>query len=68
MKKKYIEKLINIEVILYLFFGVIATILNIVLFYLFVIEWKMSISLGNTRYYYMCPFSIFYQSNLGIQK
>ena len=42
-----IKKLINKETSLYLFFGVLATVLNIVLFYLFVTRWKMSTGLGN---------------------
>ena len=32
---------------LYLLFGIMVTILNIVLFYLFVTQWEMSTSLGN---------------------
>ena len=42
-----IKKLTNKETILYLLFGVLATVLNIVLFYLFVNVWKMSTGLGN---------------------
>ena len=42
-----IKKLANKETFLYLVFGVLATVLNIVLFYLFVTRWKMSTGLGN---------------------
>ena len=42
-----IKKLANKETVLYLIFGVLATVLNIVLFYLFINIWKMSIGLGN---------------------
>ena len=42
-----IKKLVNKETFLYLVFGVLATVLNIVLFYLFVTRWKMSTGLGN---------------------
>ena len=42
-----IKKLANKETVLYLIFGVLATVLNIVLFYLFVNVWKMSTGLGN---------------------
>ena len=42
-----IKKLANNETVLYLIFGVLATVLNIVLFYLFINIWKMSIGLGN---------------------
>jgi cell wall teichoic acid glycosylation protein gtcA len=68
MKKKYIEKLINIEVILYLFFGVIATILNIVLFYLFVIEWKMSTSLGNILDTIICVLFQYFTNRIWVFK
>ena len=68
MKKKYIEKLINIEVILYLFFGVIATILNIVLFYLFVIEWNMSTSLGNILDTIICVLFQYFTNRIWVFK
>ena len=42
-----IKKLANNETVLYLIFGVLATVLNIVLFYLFINIWKMSTGLGN---------------------
>lgn len=42
-----IKKLANKETFLYLFFGVLATILNILLFYLFVNIWKLPTGLGN---------------------
>ncbi len=42
-----IKKLSNKETVLYLIFGVLATVLNIVLFYLFVNIWKMSTGIGN---------------------
>ena len=42
-----IKKLANKETVLYLVFGVLATFLNIVLFYLFINVWKMSTGLGN---------------------
>lgn len=42
-----IKKLANKETVLYLIFGVLATVLNIVLFYLFINIWKMSTGLGN---------------------
>lgn len=42
-----IKKLANKETVLYLIFGVLATVLNIVLFYLFINVWKMSTGLGN---------------------
>ena len=68
MKKKYIKKLINIEVILYLFFGVLATILNIVLFYLFVIEWKMSTSLGNILDTIICVLFQYFTNRIWVFK
>ena len=68
MKKIYIEKLINIEVILYLFFGVIATILNIVLFYLFVIEWKMLTSLGNILDTIICVLFQYFTNRIRVFK
>ena len=42
-----IKKLANKETFLYLFFGVLATILNILLFYLFVNMWKLPTGTGN---------------------
>ena len=42
-----IKKLVNKETFLYLFFGVLATILNILLFYLFVNIWKLPTGAGN---------------------
>ena len=42
-----IKKLANNETVLYLIFGALATVLNIVLFYLFINVWKMSTGLGN---------------------
>lgn len=42
-----IKKLSNKETVLYLIFGVLATVLNIVLFYLFVNIWKISTGIGN---------------------
>ena len=42
-----IKKLANKETGLYLIFGVLATVLNIVLFYLFINVWKISTGLGN---------------------
>ena len=42
-----IKKLANKETVLYLIFGVLATVLNIVLFYLFINVWKISTGLGN---------------------
>lgn len=42
-----IKKLANKETVLYLIFGVLATVLNIFLFYLFINIWKMSTGLGN---------------------
>ena len=42
-----IKKSVNKETILYLVFGILATVLNIVLFYLFINIWKMSTGLGN---------------------
>ena len=47
MLKKIIKKLLNKETFLYLIFGSVATILNIILFYLFINIWKMSTGLGN---------------------
>lgn len=47
MLKKIIKKLLNKETFLYLIFGSVATVLNIVLFYLFINIWKMSTGLGN---------------------
>ena len=49
MKKSTINKLklINTEVILYIIFGILTTIINIFLFYIFVIKMKMSTGLGN---------------------
>ena len=41
------NKLINKEYFLYIIFGILATILNIVLFYIFVTKMKISTSLGN---------------------
>lgn len=42
-----IKKLANKETALYLVFGILSTVLNIVLFYLFINIWKMSTGLGN---------------------
>ena len=42
-----LKKMINKETILYLIFGITVTVLNIILFYLFVNVWKMSTGLGN---------------------
>ena len=42
-----IKKLANKETFLYLVFGVLATVLNIVLFYLFVNIWKLPTGAGN---------------------
>ena len=42
-----IKKLVNKETFLYLFFGILATILNILLFYLFVNIWKLPTGIGN---------------------
>ncbi len=42
-----IKKSVNKETILYLVFGILATILNVVLFYLFVNVWKIPTGLGN---------------------
>lgn len=47
MIKLIAKKVLQKEVILYLFFGVIATLLNIVLFYLFVNVIKMPVWFGN---------------------
>ena len=47
MKKSIMNKLINKEYFLYIIFGILATILNIVLFYIFVTKMKISTSLGN---------------------
>ena len=47
MKKVFLKKTINKETILYLFFGVLATLLNIILFYFFVTQLKMSTFWGN---------------------
>lgn len=47
MLKKIVKKLLNKETFLYLIFGSVATVLNIVLFYLFINIWKMSTGLGN---------------------
>ena len=44
---RLIKDLVNKETVLYLVFGVLATFLNIVLFYLFINVWKMSTGLGN---------------------
>lgn len=45
--RKLIAKFVNRETISYLIFGVIATIMNIVLFYLFVTVGPMPTALGN---------------------
>lgn len=47
MIKPLVKKVLQREVILYLFFGVVAVILNIVLFHLFVNVLKMTVWLGN---------------------
>ena len=47
MLKDIIKKLLNKETFLYLIFGITATILNIVLFYLFITGWKMPTGLAN---------------------
>lgn len=47
MLYEIIRKILNKETLLYLIFGVIATILNIVLFYIFVTKCKISTGLGN---------------------
>ena len=44
---RLIKDLVNKETVLYLVFGVLATVLNILLFYLFINVWKMSTGLGN---------------------
>lgn len=44
---KIIKKIANKETILYLIFGVLATILNIVLFYLFINIMNMPVGIGN---------------------
>ena len=44
---RLIKKLLNKETFLYLLFGIISTILNIVLFYLFINILKMSTGFGN---------------------
>ena len=47
MIKKLLKKISNRETLLYLIFGILATVLNIVLFYLFVTKWKMRTDWGN---------------------
>lgn len=47
MIKAFAKKALTREIILYLFFGVLAVLLNIVLFYLFVEVAKMPVWLGN---------------------
>ena len=42
-----LKKILNKETFLYLIFGIIVTLLNISLFYLFINIWKMSTGLGN---------------------
>ena len=48
MKKSIMNKLINKEYFLYIIFGILATILNIVLFYIFVTKMKISTSLAQS--------------------
>ena len=47
MLYEIIRKILNKETLLYLIFGVIANILNIVLFYIFVTKCNISTCLGN---------------------
>ena len=47
MLKNIIKKVINKETFLYLVFGVLVTLLNIILFYIFVTRMKMSTFYGN---------------------
>ncbi|QUB97146.1 GtrA family protein [Leptotrichia sp. oral taxon 221] len=47
MLKVNIKKILNKEILLYLIFGITVTLLNIILFYLFINVFKMSIGLGN---------------------
>lgn len=47
MLKNIIKKVINKETFLYLVFGVLVTLLNIILFYIFVTRIKMSTFYGN---------------------
>lgn len=47
MLKVNIKKILNKEILLYLIFGITVTLLNIILFYLFINVFKISIGLGN---------------------
>ena len=47
MLKNAIKKIINKETFLYLVFGVLVTLLNIILFYVFVTKMRMSTFYGN---------------------
>ena len=49
-----LKKMINKETILYLIFGITVTLLNIILFYLFINVFKMSIGLGNVLDNILC--------------
>ena len=48
MLKVNIKKILNKEILLYLIFGITVTLLNIILFYLFINVFKISIGLGNS--------------------
>ena len=45
--KNIIKKIANRETLLYLIFGILSTLLNIILFYLFVTQWKILTFWGN---------------------
>ena len=54
MLKVNIKKILNKEILLYLIFGITVTLLNIILFYLFINVFKMSIGLGNVLDNILC--------------
>lgn len=63
-----IKKLANKETVLYLIFGVLATVLNIVLFYLFINIWKMSTGLGNILDTIICILFQYFTNRIWVLK
>ena len=68
MLQKIIRKILNKETLLYLIFGIIATVLNIALFYLFVIEWKMSTGIGNILDTIICVLFQYFTNRIWVFK
>ena len=62
------NKVLNKETVLYLIFGVIATILNIVLYHLFVNVIQMSTAVGNILDTVICVFIQYFTNRLWVFK